>query len=169
MKYFTIDRNGGLQEGQTISLIRYNDVNPPDLQMHVDMLFPEGVTNHGERYMLNSMTQANSINGVLDLLFEYVRRSNYRACPSRFQSIFGFDSIEQANQFRNKYGKPNDLIWEIESNNAFKADMNLLTLGTSLLVLSYNAHRYWQGIQSDDPFWEYLLIPPIKVVQVVKQ
>lgn len=68
--------------------------------------------------------------------------------------------------FGNKYGTSDSLIWEVESDVAFKADMRLLTLQGSLLGLSYNAHRYWSGISSgNNPVWEYLMVPPVRVLR----
>ena len=163
--YFTVDRKKSLRENQIIDLIQYDDVKPPELQKHIDLLFPDGVTNHGELYMVRGKTPANGINQAIELIFEYVRRSHFPLCPSRFQSIFAHDNIDQAIKFRDKYGKSDSVIWEIESDSAFKADMRLLTFEGSVLVLSYNAHRYWKGIPSgNDPIWEFLIVPPLKVV-----
>jgi len=163
--YFTIDRNKTLEKGQIINLVKYSDVKPSELQTHVDSLFPDGVTNHGERYMLKGQALAKGKNEVIELLFEYVRRSHFPSRPSRFQSIFAFENVEQAVNFRNEYGTSDSLIWEVQSDVVFKADIRLLTLRDSLLVLSYNAHQYWSGISyEDNPVWEYLMVPPVKVI-----
>jgi len=165
-RYYHVDRNRTLKEGQIINLVKYNDVNPPELQDHVDFLFPEGVTSHGELYMLRGETPAKGVSPVIELLFEYVRRTHFPSCPSRFQSVFAFENITQAENFKNKYGTSGSLIWEVESDVTFKTDMSLLTLQGSLLVVSYNAHRYWKGISSgNNPVWEYLLSPPVKVIR----
>jgi hypothetical protein len=162
---YTVDRNRTLEENQMINLIKYSDVKPSELQVHIDSLFPDGVTSHGEYYMLNAKTPAIGINAIIELIFEYVRRSYFPSCPSRFQSVFAFENIAQAFIFQNKYGKPDSLIWKVESDITFKADMRLLNLHDSLLTLSYNAHRYWNGISIDNnPIWEYLLVPPVKVI-----
>ncbi len=165
--YFTVDRNKTLKKGQEINLVRYNDVKPPELQNHIDFLFPDGVTSHGERYMLSNQTFAMGVNETIDLLFEYVRKSYFPSRPSRFQSVFGFESIEQAKRFRDRFGMSSDCpIWEVEADIVFKADMELLTLEDSLLVLSYRAHQYWNGCSiKKSPFWEYLMVPPVKVIR----
>lgn len=164
--YFTVDRNMSLRKDQIIDIMKYDDVNPPELQSHIDFLFPDGVTNHGELYMLRGETPANSVNGVIELIFEYVRRSYFPSSPSRFQSVFAFENINQAIHFRNEYAKSDNIIWEVESDNAFKADMRLLILRGSVLFLSFNAHKYWKGISSEDnPIWEHLLVPPVKVIR----
>lgn len=168
--YFTVDRNRTLKEGQLIDLAKYSDVTPPELQTHADFLFPDGVTSHGEYYFLRGERPAKGVNEVIELLFDYVRKSYFPSCPSRFQSVFAFKTIDQALHFKNNYGNPDSTIYEVESDKAFRADMRLLTLQGSLLLLSYDAHKYWQGIScGDDPIWEYLLSPPVKVIRKINE
>jgi len=164
--YFTVDRRRTLEQAQMINLVRYRDVRPPELQVHVDSLFPDGVTSHGDYYILGGKTHAIDVSPTIELLFEYVRRSHFLFRPSRFQSVFAFENIDQAVRFRNEYGTTDSLIWEVESDVAFKADMRLLTLQVSLLTLSYNAHRYWRGESSgNDSVFEYLMVPPVMVIR----
>ncbi|PWB38613.1 MAG: DUF2441 domain-containing protein [Parcubacteria group bacterium] len=165
--YFSVDRNKTLQKGTEIALIQHNDISPVELQNYINTLFPDGVTNHGERYMLQPCP-ANQVNSVIELIFEYERRNNFISCPSRMQSVFAFDNLESAKKFREIYGNNQGAIVKIDAISAFKADMNLLTLKDSLLQLSYNAHKYWKGEASDSPFWEHLLIPPVKVIDIIK-
>ncbi len=165
---FTVDRNKTLEEEQIINLVKYTDVNPLELQVHIDSLFPDGVTSHGECYILRGQTPAKGVNEVIELLFEYVRKSYFPSRPSRFQSFFASENIDQAVNFRNKHRTSDSLIWEVESNVAFKADMRLLTLQGSLLKLSYNAHLYWKGIPGEsNPVWEYLMVPPVKIIRKI--
>lgn len=167
-RYFTVDRRMSLKKSQPIDLIKYDDVKPQELQEHVDQLFPQGVTSHGELYLLRGTTMAKGVSPIIELMFEYVRRSQFPSCPSRFQSLFAFGTLKDAERFKKEYGSPNSLIWEVEADKAFKADMKLLTLAGSLLVLSYNAHRYWNGVPSGDkPCWEFLLVPPVKVIRQI--
>lgn len=167
MELYTIDRKGYLSAGQIIELTNYNDVDPPVLQDHVNSLFPAGVTSHGELYLLRGNTPANGVNAVIELLYEYVRRSNYLHRPSRFQSMFAVEDIQSAKLFRARYGNNLGAVWKVQCDNVFKADMNYLHMNCSLLTLSYNAAQYWNGQQSPTPFWEYLMKPPIQVVERV--
>jgi hypothetical protein len=172
-RFYHIDRSGQLRQGDVIGLTRYNDIDPEDLQHHADSLFPEGVSAHGERYFLKPETHALEVNAIIELVFEYVRRSNYPHRPSRFQSFFGFDSKDAAINFRKNYGNSIGDLWEVECDDAqtFKADMNNLTLASSLLVLSYRASCYWEGRPDPDinktPIWEILLQPPISIVKKI--
>ncbi len=214
--FFTVDRRGLLkQEGQLLSVTHYDDIafsldgietlygNDPgkELQNHVDFLFPNGVTPHGEQYFLNSKkspafvhkavnflhscgsldqakkdmhsTLSNSTMALIEILFEYVRRGCFPDKPSRFTSLFGWETLEQAQAFRKKYGKESMPIWKIQAEKFFRADMNLLSINLpSVLILSYSVHRYWAGlpaIHNSTPCWEILLPPPIKVLHQVQE
>jgi hypothetical protein len=182
-RFYHIDRTGRLKKGDVIELTRYDDIPEECLQHHVDSLFPEGVSAFGDWYFLNSKmkamtkTEDGSIilnySAIIDLLFEYVRRSNYSHRPSRFQSLFAFESQNEANNFRKNHCKSIGDLWEVECDDSqpFKADMNNLKLEGSLLMISYRASCYWEGrpcpYTSKTPVWELLLKPPIRVVKKI--
>lgn len=159
--FYTVDRLTSLNENLSIQLISYQDISPKELQDHVNDMFPDGVSKHGDTYFLKNKSLGKVINSNIELLFEYVRRTKYIDKPSRFQSFFAFEKKEDALNFKQKYGNPDNLVWEVEGKNYFKADMNLLILGASILQISYLANQYWQGNSSDNPVWEILLKPPI--------
>jgi len=166
--FYTVDGRGSLSSGLVMNLIKYDDIEPSELQEHADNLFPEGVSSFGERYFLRDNKLHENLNNQLELVFEYVRRSFYSDAPSRFQSLFGFDSIESARAFNREYRKDKSSIWKIKAGKSFRADMKLLHSG-SILVVSYLAHIYWSGKTiEDNPFWEFLLSPPIKVIGIVE-
>jgi hypothetical protein len=73
-----------------------------------------------------------------------------------------------------KYGTSRGILWEVECGDAqsFKADMNILNLRDSLLVLSYRTSCYWEGLPDPSgvtPTWEFLLKPPIEIVRKINQ
>lgn len=162
---FTVDRCGQLKAGMILDLIIFKDIQPPDLQNHVDSMFPKGISCHGDNYLLKNSSLANITSPAIELLFEYVRRSIFPQKPSRYSSIFGIETIEDANLFNERYGQNKGTIWEIESKDWIRCNMNLLTFTCSTLVCSYYAHKYWNGEPGPiDAFWEILLIPPVKVL-----
>ncbi|MDD5502874.1 MAG: DUF2441 domain-containing protein [Candidatus Thermoplasmatota archaeon] len=180
-KYYTVDRANTLKEGHILDLTRFDNLEPPICQSHLDTLFPNGVTRHGDLYICNGDAAATLIAPEIELLFEYVRRSFFPHCWSRFQSIFACETIEEARKFRDEYsilsdGQPQKFgtIWEIEAEDAFKADMRLLKLHSSILVTSLMAHTYWSGkslvesFPGYEPFWELLLKPPVKVIKKIE-
>jgi hypothetical protein len=169
--------------------LMYQDEAQKELQAHTDFLFPSGVSDHGNHYFLNPQLSANMggtavdfvhacqsldqakagiievINNgnmaALGLFFEYVRRACFVDKPSRFTSFFAWETVEQAKAFRGDNHMP---IWEVECESYFRADMSLLNLGDSILMLSYKVHRYWAGLSNINavPCWEILLPLPVR-------
>ncbi|RLC64268.1 MAG: DUF2441 domain-containing protein [Chloroflexi bacterium] len=168
-KFYTVDRCGTLRAGLAIELVRYTDIKPPELQIHVDEMFPGGVSSHGERYFLKAQQSPKLASPSTEILFEYVRRALYPHRPSRFQSVFAFESKDQAIIFSQKFGSGDEPIWEVEAKESFRGDMNLLTTGPSILVWSYFANKYWKGEPGTDPFWEVLLVPPVHVIHKIQR
>jgi hypothetical protein len=54
---YTVDRIGTLKKNLIIDLFKHNGIKPSELQIHIDYLFPDGITNHGNYYMLEEQTQ----------------------------------------------------------------------------------------------------------------
>lgn len=169
--FYHVDRYGYLKEEQILTLSKWTNVSPIVLQKHVDLLFPDGVSPHGERYLLCNEHAAPSVaDANLELIYEYIRRANFPDRPSRFQSIFAFENLDSAKRFRDQFSSvlphPANSIWLLEANRGFRANMRLLTRECSVLGQSCTAHFYWQGVAAaDNPFWEILLVPPIRVLQ----
>ena len=147
--------------------MKFKDIEPPELQIHVDEIFPDGVSKHGDQYFLNNNQLATIASPSIEIIYEYVRRASHLDKPSRFQSFFACGSELEALNFRQQYGKETDSIWLVEAEEYFMADMNLLKINHSILVISYFANKYWKGEHNDNPFWEILLKPPILVVSRV--
>jgi hypothetical protein len=159
-----VDRRETLSQGKIINLTKFGDIKPPELQVHVDDMFPAGVSNHGDQYFLNNNQKATIASPSIEIIYEYVRRASFSNKPSRFQSFFACGSELGAINFRQRYGKETDSIWLVEAEEYFMGDMNLLQIENSILVISYFANKYWRGEPGDNPFWEILLNPPISVV-----
>lgn len=157
-----MDRLGTLAEGQVCRLEKYADVNPQVLADHVEELFPDGVSAHGERYFLRADAQALIVNPMLELFFEQVRRAAFAKRPSRLQSMFAVETLAEANQFQAQHGGV--AIYKVSAEVIFRGDMSLLQMGNSTLVVSWFAYQYWKGEAGPaDPFWEYLLKCPVHV------
>lgn len=167
-KFFHFDRKSLLSEGDIINLTKYTDISPDYLQKHIDKYYPSGFTGHGEYYLLQGTSASKLINPNIEIFFEYVRRAYYKNKPSRFQSFFAFNSMEEVVKFIDKFQYKSGKLWEVECEKSYSADMSLLNIGSSILTYSYNAHLYWEGKSSDDPIWEVLLAPPVNIIQEVK-
>lgn len=164
--FYAVDRERKLSQGRVLCLEKHNDVTPIELQQHVDILFPEGLSIHGDKYFLSNSSFGNVTNPAIELLFEYVRKSEFSEITSRFQSFFACETLDEARSFKHFHGDLNSPIYEVHSDRPyFKANMNLLRNGDTILVGSFFAHEYWSGKPGPDanPFWEVLLSLPITV------
>ena len=165
---FTVDRCGKLREGMLIPLTKYANIKSNMLVEHVNALFPNGLSRHGERYLIaaNSKAQCDSPN--IELFFEYARRAFFADRVSRFQSLFACGTLADAQLFRSEYkgeGGDSPIFEVIAQGKHFKGNMRLLNRRCSILEYSYRAHDYWSGRQglSDTPFWEFMLELPVKI------
>jgi len=166
LNFFTVDRLGNLTEGRVCSLVKYSDIKPPELADHVEELFPDGISAHGERYFLSDEAKATIASPMLELLFEQVRRAAFPKCPSRLQSMFAVETLSEAERFQSDYGGA--AIYKVNADVTFRGNMTLLHGGNSTLVTSWFAHQYWKGeAGSQTPFWEWLLKCPVNVCERV--
>lgn len=157
--------------------MRYDDVQPRNVAAHVDALFPDGVSQHGEQYLLRGTSAADHVSPNIELVFEYVRRALFPEAPSRFTSVFGWETRADAEVGCTLIPTmgPGTPVWLIESDAGHRADMGLLALQGSILSMSLRAHRYWEGgtLGEDDgtvghtPAWELLMAPPVRVIERV--
>lgn len=172
-RFYHLDRGNLLVEGKTISLAKFNDISSASpeytekLQNHYNVLFPNGVTQHGNGYFANE-GKFEFTSPFIELLFEYVRRANFSDKPSRAESFFALDSPTKIKALASMLHVEihNCTVWEVECETYYTANMRLLSLRCSNLVTSYNANEYWScGTGGDpQPFWEYLLVPPVKIL-----
>jgi hypothetical protein len=141
-----------------------------DLSVCVEaaQLFPGGVTRFGLEYLAGGplLPEKGISDAEIDLLFEFIRRAEFCERPSRYQSIFACESIEDARSFRDA-SRVKAAIWEVEGEVAFRADHNLLHLSGTALEVVARARRYWRGEQGVSPLWELLLRPPVTIIQQV--
>ncbi len=175
--YYHLDRGHRLQEGAVIE--RSRNTSPK--------WFDDGLSLHGESYLRGTF-QTKIINDKgkerfavdqctsLELLWELVRLNKFQGAPSRLQSFFAFESLDDARQFQAL--KQCGTIWEVETADpGFRADMSLLqTLPETGDVLQL-ADIYWAQFEGYDrsgmptewgpPVWEVLLSAPVRVVRAV--
>jgi hypothetical protein len=173
---YHVDRKQTLVSGQVLELTRFNDIlltgrgvtDPTLLQRHVDDMFPQGVSRHGDQYFLGHQSLATVASPSIELTFEYVRRAYFPDKPSRFVSWFAADSLDGARAIRTRYFQGVGRIWHVTGGTAFRADMQLLHLRGSILQISQNAHTYWSGAGGQNPQWEYLLTAPVTVLELIE-
>ncbi|WP_440110397.1 DUF2441 domain-containing protein [Paenibacillus sp. QZ-Y1] len=174
MKAFHVDRFANLKEGQVVQLANVQ-IGQPMLQDIIDSRYPDGLSAHGYYYYaLPSKEEGKIQDALAENVYEYERRLYFPHLPSRFQSIFASETIEEALEWvkivRRDDIKP--LIWEIEFDHSdyIKADSLLIGIDikdVSLLSPPYHANRYWRGEPSDNPQYEMLIKLPVKVNKLI--
>lgn len=179
-KFYHIDRKGTLEVDKRVELLKDYTQQPliivPDLiekQKLVDRLnglYPDGISYHGVQYLLNSClitkdnfgkpTTYTFSNPMMEAIFELVRSSEFSHLPSRMQSMFCWQNLNDLKRF---HDDSKHKIFEIETDNYFVGDMNLLLLGGQIIHAIEFARMYWSGERSKDPHLEVLVPLPIKV------
>jgi len=178
-RFFTVDRKRTLNVGETY-IPQFNTAGgtfcpveglftQDDMRQALFALSPS-LSEHGKYYLLSpNLIVANApalttLSPTIELVFELIRCMEFQHIPSRFSCMYGWSTIEDARKFM---GNQTGEIFEVECNNYFRADMNLLKLGASPLAAIMFARKYWQGASSVAPAWEILLSPPVKVISKV--
>jgi len=114
---------------------------------------------------------------MIEVLAEYIRRSNYPERISRFQSFFACKTIQDAERFVSLYPittpegetRHQGDIWLVQCDTvAFEGDMTFLGLGDCWIDAITKLNLYWAGENGPNPLWEVLLRPPVTVVKKVK-
>ena len=186
MIFYHIDRNHSLHEGQIVNLVNPHTTDDDNVNKMSHDLFPDGLSFNGCNYIRNlnnpdqngfvsKETHSLLITWLIETNFEFVRRIKFSNSISRFQAFFALENIEDANCWP-KFNLQNSLIWEVsaESNEYEKLDSSLLIGGLFYPTFSYYASReykfavdYWSARSSDNPRYEILIKPPIKVLRQI--
>ena len=83
--YYTLDRRNRLVAGtelrlQALDAKKHSLDIFPDLAAHTAALFPDGLSDHGERHL---PARANIPDANIELIWEYIRRAEFSHRPSR--------------------------------------------------------------------------------------
>jgi hypothetical protein len=181
-QFFHVSRHGELPskldlDTRHLEIVLRDDASRSDHEIlgSLKHYFPNGYSKHGFGYLTEPFKYCSDESGhglirhvyAVELVFELIRRLQYPSLPSRYTSFFGFNRIENALAFRTSINHDACPIYKVEGHGHFKADMNLLLSGqNSIHTLSY-ANRYWNGEESENPTWEFLLTHPVTVVERV--
>jgi len=117
-------------------------------------------TNTGEK----QQKTIDPVSANYEWMFEMIRLSDFPDRPSRFQSFFGFETLEAAQKFAQ--GTSSQIL-KIEYQQGFRADMNLLSFSSFPNALQRGT-KYWKGESgADDPNLEVLMQEPVTVLDTV--
>ena len=170
MYLFTVDRRKSLSEGFVCELTEHNDISPIEISDLCRELCPGGVSFHGELYLVRNERSTNVTDADTEIIFEWVRRAKYPYRSSRYQSLYALDDLEAARHFMKSTGAWGSPVFEVATDEPFRADMRLLDSRMSAIVKSYFANLYWQGLPhpADPPFWEWLVPCPVTIGRQVE-
>lgn len=164
--FYTVDRLGALSTGQNLSLFS-NRLTDVSFRSFLDELFPSGISKHGQQYLENAACKFYSKEGALELYFEEVRKACYPNAPSRFESIFCCESLQDAKDMACFLESPSSPVFEIHAGEDFlRVNMALLNNTGSILSVAYRAHDYWRGKEGEidqKPIWEIIAKLPVTV------
>jgi hypothetical protein len=158
--------------GGTLDVVATAPTLAPGSDEELRRLFPRGVTSHGQQYLTGWPAQDNQAPAMwaVEAFFEAVRLAEHRDCPSRFESIFAFETEADARAFVGSYrlGFPS-AIYRVRGEARHRANMPLLKLvGVPVSHAFALARHYWRGERGPAAeLWEVLLAPPVEVVELV--
>lgn len=173
---YHVDRSNSLYEGQIITLNKFENIDSFILRK----MFPEGISYHGTHYLDESVQNKDGNQPsfyILEYELELIRSAYFPNLISRYQAFF---ALEKLNDIKEWYGILNEdcTIWEIEfdENNYIKRDSNLLipplSFNDNQCTFSPNesfryGYAYWQGLNCENPRYELLIKPPIRIIKKV--
>jgi hypothetical protein len=169
--YYSVDRMGRMTPAMDYQLYQLDLGHMPDLAKHFASHFPLGVSQHGAQYLNSTVTTPGG--PAIELVWESMRRAQFPHRPSRFTSVFAWQTLDEAKAFQAVSNVPGATIWAVHAEVGFVANMSLLNVGTSLLRATQLAELYWNGqagpigIGLQAPSWEVLLTLPVKVLHRV--
>lgn len=164
-RFYHVDRRGELAVGDRIEVTSVSEGTAEERALLGD-LFDDGVAPHGRYYCTADLYDGDDDHlwdVSCELLFELVRRDRFQWRPSRFQTVYGFDSRSTASRFVTEYADGAATVFEVSAADGFRADMHLVDAETIHGGVR-KAHYYWEGTTDRaDPLWEVLLEPPVTV------
>ncbi len=171
--FYHVDRLGEIVENTSFNLeteYEYLDIqcvreiyNESDAINTVKRLYPKGISNHGIRLLFIERSNTpeeliGRLGPLIENVFELVRRADFPDKPSRMESIFGWTSLKEAENFRDEYN--GGRIFEISSERAFIGDQKFLSLTGTVIGTYEQARKYWSGERSQNPSLEVLIPLP---------
>jgi hypothetical protein len=166
-RFYHVDREvRHLRQGYRLVLKTFASVDQTEGVAYINGLYPNGVSRFGASYISGLVPDHQRVLVKREIICEEIRLTDYPHRPSRFASVFACENLADAQELRETFGSPNAIIWVVECENSFRADMHHLQVG-SLQELPKAVHRYWNGESGGAPFWECLLSPPVTVLEMV--
>lgn len=179
-RFYTVDRVGVLVAGSVVCNTprSYSYAHPVnsnletshEVEVLLNSYFPGEISVHGRQYGFQPyplLQGGMPFSHAIEMVAELVRRLIAPDVPSRMQSMFACETLADAQAFKAKMGVPHARIFEVDANDFFRADMQLLNLGAAFGSTINLMQKYWQGVASANPFWELLLPGKVTILSQV--
>lgn len=183
---YHVDRNNALKSNQTIELSKIVLENNSDSLVMMELFSKEGISNHGFHYLTDPpapLLPGDRISyHIMEYELELVRRSFFPHLPSRFQSFFALESLDNIDLWDGILNVPDISVWKIQYDDSqcARLDSNLLiptlkepspdnkcSLFFSPNDAFFTQYKYWSGKASLNPRFELLIKPPVKILERV--
>lgn len=175
--YYSVDRRRLFRQGETLELIK-QDLSKFPMTSQCEEQFSAGISPHGFTYFLGHgihfSNPTNRADAAIEYALELLRQQRYPEKPSRFTSMFGCETLDEAKHFRGASNSTlNTPIYEVHSDLiCHKGDMNLFSPGCALHEFDRRLNAYWQGKTYSlrdgyEPFWEVVIPLPATISQMV--
>lgn len=166
--FFHVDRRLEIQPGTTLGLPISPATHPADADPHLQEIYTylPGLSRFGYAFVFG--TDPENLECKREQILETIRAKFFPQRPSRLASFFGVDNLEDARHFKQVWPVPGmgpARIWRVECMAHFRGDMRLFE---DILANHEAGFRYWKQESTRFPFWEYLLTPPVQVLERVE-
>lgn len=135
-----------------------------------DELFARGASQHGIAYSLKSPFEmpSNPFGTSIELALELIRKERFPDKPSRLQSMFGCEDLNDVKHFRGSSGSARSTpIFEVSAENYHRGDMNMLNYQCNMNEFHRRLVGYWSGttlsIDGYEHFWEVVIPLPATI------
>lgn len=142
--------------------------------------FPNGISMAGYAYLMP--THKDSVilfESIAETIFEYVRRIYFNEKPSRYQSIFACETMEDVKNWDRYFNcNGNFIVKKLEFESCFKGDIAwrdhalVVSDGNGNVCNGFNtallyscAKQYWSGVISPNPRLELVIPLPVLVLE----
>jgi hypothetical protein len=165
-EFYHLDRTGmNLKPGMILDWLPV----PPEITSDPEheIWFPSGITRFGLDIILGKLEKPAL---EREHVLETFRRTHCPQLPSRYVALFACRSIDDMAVVRQQFYMPDfegkrGRIWKIAATEIFRADMNLFKEHCGDMKTA--AGRYWTQEATEEPLYEYLLEPPVTVLEEV--
>lgn len=168
--FYSLDRRGLYREGQLYSLMHVDAELRSDGSILDDQIFQQGISPQGLTYVLQSPfnNPQNPYGPTIELALEIIRKERFPDKPSRFQSMFACEDLDDVKHFRGTSGSNRSTpIYEVMTETYHRGDMNLFNVQCNMHEFYQRIVKYWSSMTHDTegytPFWEIVIPLPAQI------